>query len=108
MEVTAVELRQSQKPGIVKAFGKATIDDSLVLDVLVMDKGDGTGPWATFPNGKKGTDGKFYLPVFWKTKELDQAFKSKVIQEYSTLPGADASTSTPSSSTPAGDSNLPF
>ena len=104
MEVTAVELRRSQKPGIVKAFGKATLNNEVVLDILIMDKEDNSGAWATFPNGKKGTDGKYYLPVFFKTKELDQAFKAKVIEEYNVLGGSPAQDSAPA----AGSEGLPF
>jgi len=107
MEVTAVELRRSQKPGIVKAFGKATIDNELNLDVLIMDKSDGKGAWATFPNGRTGSDGKYYLPVFFKTKELDQAFKSKVLAEYNGMANAAAPAAT-AAPVNAGSENLPF
>lgn len=108
MEVTAVELRPSQKPGVVKAFGKATLNNEVVVDVLVMDKGDGTGPWATFPNGRKGSDGKFYLPVFFKTKELSQSFKDRVIQEYSGMASSAPSSAPASSPSAGGSEDLPF
>lgn len=110
MEVTEVKLYKSKKEGIVKAFGKATVNGELSLDVLIMDKGDGA--WATFPNGRTGTDGKWYLPVFFKSKELDQAFKGKVIEAYNEQVGSNV-TSQPSgptgSATPVmGSENLPF
>ena len=109
MNVTEVKLYRSKKDGIVKAFGKATVDDKLVLDVLVMDKQDGKGAWATFPNGKTGTDGKYYLPVFWKTKELDQEFKGKVIEAYHTqVAGGSAPASSVPSSPTGGSESLPF
>jgi len=103
--VTAVELRPSSKQeSMVKAFGRVTLEDKLVLDVLVMDKGE--GPWASFPNGRKGSDGKFYLPVFFKDRDDDKAFKAKVIEEYERMRG---SSSAPSArvSTPS-QSELPF
>jgi DNA-binding cell septation regulator SpoVG len=110
MEVTEVKLYKSKKDGIVKAFGKATVGNELTLDVLIMDKNDGKGPWATFPNGKTGSDGKYYLPVFWKTKELDQAFKAKVIEGYHAQVPSGGSTPVPApvpSATPA-QGDLPF
>ena len=101
MQVTEVRLFKSKQEGTVKAFGKATIDNELVLDVIVM--GNEKGTWATFPNGKKGQDGKFYTPVFFKTKEKDQEFKDKIMAEYAKI-GGSAPTSRPS--TPS--ENLPF
>jgi len=107
MEVTEVKLYKSKKEGIVKAFGKATLDNELSLDVLVMDKMDGNGAWVTFPNGKTGKDGKYYLPIFFKTKELDQAFKSKVLEAYNTeLSGVSTYTNNQPVNKP--QENLPF
>lgn len=94
MEVTDVRLFKSKKEGMVKAFGKATIDDQLVLDVIVMDKGDGKGAWASFPNGKTGQDGKFYLPVYFKDKDKDSAFKTKVLEAYGRLGSSGGSSPT--------------
>jgi DNA-binding cell septation regulator SpoVG len=90
MQVTEVKLIKSQQPGIVKAFGKATLEKELVVDVLVMDKDDGKGPWASFPNGKTGKDGKYYHPIFFKTKENDTNFKKKVIESYLGMGGGNA------------------
>ena len=107
MKVTEVKLYKSNKDGIVKAFGKATLDDELVLDVLIMDKGDGA--WATFPNGKKSEkDQKFYLPVFWKTKEKDQEFKAEVIKAYNELGGGTSTGGTTNTASTGGSENLPF
>ena len=105
MRVTEVKLHMSTKPGIVKAFGKATLDDELSLDVIVMDKEDGRGAWTTFPGGKKGTDGKFYLPVFFKTKELNEAFKNEVLRVYNEMKGSSPAPSQPASSA---SNNIPF
>lgn len=111
MNVTEVKLYPTKKAGsMVKAFGKATIDDKIVLDVIVMDKGDGNGAWATFPNGKTGTDGKYYLPVFFKDKEDDTSFKSKVIEAYNTQigSGGGAAQTQTATATGAPSEDLPF
>lgn len=109
MEVTEVKLYKSQKDGIVKAFGKATLNNELSLDVLIMDKNDGKGAWASFPNGKTGKDGKWYVPVFFKTKELDQAFKGKVIEAYNTqVGGGGGGYTAPAQNTPPAQGDLPF
>ena len=106
MKVTEVKLYKSNKDGIVKAFGKATLDDELTLDVLIMDKGDGA--WATFPNGKKSEkDGKFYLPVFWKTKEKDQEFKAEVIKAYDSM-GSGTPIQSNTTAPTGGSEALPF
>jgi len=112
MEVTEVKLYKSKKDGIVKAFGKATVNGELSLDVLIMDKCDGNGAWATFPNGRTGTDGKWYLPVFFKSKELDQAFKGRVIEVYNKEIGSSGNSQpnapTSSAGSSIGSEDLPF
>lgn len=101
MQVTEVKLFKSKQEGVVKAYGKATLDNELVLDVIVM--GNDKGTWATFPNGKKGADGKYYLPVFFKTKEKDEEFKQRILAEFAKISG---STPTARPQTPV--ENLPF
>jgi DNA-binding cell septation regulator SpoVG len=107
MQVTEVKLYKTKKDSVVKAFGKATLENKLSLDVVVMDKGE--GPWATFPNGKKGQDGKYYLPVFWKTKELNEAFASEVLKAYNEqiVSGATTTTNT-TTAAPATAGEMPF
>ena len=86
MQVTDVKLYKSAKEeSTVKAFGKATLNDELTLDVIVMDSGK--GPWASFPNGRTGKDGKFYLPVFFKDAEKQKSFNSTVVEAYYKLVG---------------------
>lgn len=85
MNVTSITLKPCTKEGsTLKAFGKAIIDNKISLDILVMDKGDGTGPWVTFPGGRKNEKtGKWYTPVFFVEEETRIAFNSRVIDEYS-------------------------
>jgi len=84
MNVTNVKLYQSNKQGsMLKAYGKAVMDNKLSLDVLVMDKCDGQGAWVTFPNGRKDEkSGKFYLPVFFLDEDTRKVFNSTVLEEY--------------------------
>jgi len=87
MNVTNVKLFPSNKQdSVLKAYGKATIENKLSLDILIMDKGDGTGAWVTFPGGRKNeTNGKFYLPVFFVDEDTRNTFNSRVLSEYENI-----------------------
>jgi len=106
MKVTDVKLHKAKKPGVVKAFGKAILENTLSLDVLIMDKGEGA--WATLGGGRAGNDGKWYTPMFFLDKEKDTEFKAQVVEAYNTMSGGGSTPTTPSAPPVQGSENLPF
>jgi DNA-binding cell septation regulator SpoVG len=87
MQLTNVTLYPSKfSDSLIKAYGRIEIDNSIVLDVNVIDKGGNNQAFMSFPNRRKITkdDGTetYISPVYFKNRDDHKKINDEVIAKY--------------------------
>lgn len=118
MQLTNVTLHPSKfSDSMIKAFGRIELDNSLVIDVNVIDKGGDNQAFMSFPNRRKVTkqDGSetYVSPVYFKNKDEHKRINDEVVSKYNReiklSGGAMQSGNQPVAQVPnAGSENFPF
>lgn len=89
MQVTNINLFKSNfaNQSVVKAFGSVELDNVLMLDIEVCDKGGEGEQWFRFPMSKKVKDkntgeDKWLNRVYVKDKDILNKIKNEIVSKY--------------------------
>lgn len=80
-----IKLYKSAYPGKTKAYGSITINNSLVMEIKVLE--GQYGPWVAFPT-KKGEDGRYYdvaYPITPEAIKIIKEAKEAILKKYETI-----------------------
>jgi DNA-binding cell septation regulator SpoVG len=114
LQLTNVTLYPSKfSDSLIKAYGRIEINNALVIDVNVIDKGGDNQAFMSFPNRRKVTkqDGSetYVSPVYLKNKDEHKRFNDEVVAKYNReIKYSGGPTDTPSQEPAAAGSDLPF